>query len=50
MVGFGKIVGCGLLEICMGSSHEEEKNVAYTRENFLKKKIYTMKILRNILP
>lgn len=25
MVRFGKMVGCGLLEICMGNSHEEEK-------------------------
>lgn len=25
MVQIGKIVGCGLLEICMGSSHEGDK-------------------------
>lgn len=25
MVRFGKIAGCGLLEICMENSHEEEK-------------------------
>lgn len=34
MVQIGKIVGCGLLEICTGTSHEGDKCCSHHRKLF----------------
>lgn len=50
MVQIGRMVGCGLLEIRMGSSREETRSVPHTAENFLRQRMNVMKIQRSILP
>lgn len=50
MVRIGKTFGCGLVEMCIGSSHEGDKKCCSRQKNFLRYRMNIMKIERNILP